>query len=337
MMSPRSYDEGDVRIRPKRSKPPRSKDRPDYSALPIAFVITVDRGRITCILDSGQQVTAMKARELGKNAVVVGDQIRLAGDVSGREGTLARAVEVMARQNYLARTVDDIGAVEKIVVSNVDQLVIVIAAANPEPRHGFVARALAVAFDQGIRPIIVITKCDLANPDEFLLPYAALDIEVIKSFIIKAKVDRAGDENSGAEELSALLKDKTSVLIGHSGVGKSTLVNRLVGSDQRATGDVNDATGRGRHTSSSAHGLRLPTGGWIIDTPGIRSFGLEHLDISRVIGSFADLAPLIANCPKLCSHNEQGCALNDIPESSDSYQRVVSLRRLLADSGQPIA
>ena len=336
MSSRRDYEEREVRIRPGRTKRPRSKDRPDYSELPTAFVTTVDRGRITCNLANGKTVTAMKARELGKNAIVVGDLIRLDGDISASPGTLARAVEVQARRNYLARTVDDVGAFEKVVAANVDQLVIVISAANPQPRHGFIARSLAVAFDQGITPIVVVTKCDLADPTEFLMPYRALDVVIIMSSILTAKSDRTASENSGVHDLAGLLSNKISVLIGHSGVGKSTMVNRLVGSDARATGNVNDATGRGRHTSSSAYALALPTGGWIIDTPGIRSFGLEHLDVSRIIGSFPDLAQVIASCPKLCSHDEPGCALNDISPDSSSYQRVASLRRLLKDSGQPI-
>jgi ribosome biogenesis GTPase len=330
-MSPRNYDESDVRIRPGRSKPPRSKDRPDYSKLPIGFVTTVDRGRITCIAN-GAEITAMKARELGKNAVVVGDQIRLDGDISGREGTLARAVEVIERKNQLARTVDDVGAFEKVVAASVDQLVIVTAAANPEPRHGFVDRSLAVAYDQGIKPILVITKCDLADPDQFLDLYRALDLQIVKCSIRKGVI-----ETVGVSEVSKLISNKISVLIGHSGVGKSTLVNRLVGSEERATGDVNLATGRGRHTSSSAYALQLPSGGWIIDTPGIRSFGLEHIDVARVISSFPDLASIIATCPKNCSHDEAECALNQITPGSAIHQRVAGLRRLLAARNQPIA
>lgn len=326
-MTPRQFDERDIRIRPKRSKP-RSKDRPDYSALPIAFVTTVDRGRITAILSSGQEITAMKARELGKNSIVVGDQIRLAGDITGSDGSLARAVEVLPRRNQLARTVDDIGAHEKVVAANVDQLIIVTATADPEPRHGFVARCLAVAYDQGITPVLVMTKCDLADPTEFLEPYRALGVKVLRT--------RRAGVIEGVTELAGQLATKKSVLIGHSGVGKSTLFNALVGNSDRSTGDVNLATGRGRHTSSSAMAVLLENGGWIIDTPGIRSFGLEHLDLSRVIGSFEDLAAVVARCPKLCSHNEAGCALNEIPSDSPSLARVASLRRLLADTGQPI-
>jgi ribosome biogenesis GTPase len=271
----------------------------------------------------------MKARELGKNSVVVGDLIRLDGDVSGAAGSLARAVEVMPRKNLLSRTVDDIGAFEKSVAANVDQLVIVVAAADPTPRHGFVDRCLVVAYDQGIEPILVITKSDLLDPAEFLQSYEALDIP---TFVLSVK---AGD----LKRLSSLrekLTGKKSVLIGHSGVGKSTLFNALLKRQSRATGDVNIATGKGRHTSSSAYALELPDGGWIFDTPGVRSFGLEHVDQSRVISAFEELAEAIINCPKNCSHLEAGCALNNIPSEGRTIKRVAGLRRILASSSQPI-
>lgn len=334
----RRYDESDARVRAPRSKPRRSKDRPDYSDSPIAFVTTVDRGRITCILQgfnsanqvsgaSGLEITAMKARELGKNAVVVGDYIRLDGDVSGAPGTLARAVEVEPRKNFLSRTVDDAGAFEKVVAANVDQLVIVIAAADPTPRLGFVDRCLVIAYDQGIEPIIVVTKCDLANPDDFLAAYGDLEVATFKTAVKQSK---------DLETLRNKLASKRSVLIGHSGVGKSTLFNALLGSEARLTGDVNLATGKGRHTSSSAYALEFEAGGWIIDTPGVRSFGLEHIDRSRVIGAFAELASMIATCPKNCSHDEASCALNSSAQDSQVSQRIAGLRRILAASSQPI-
>jgi len=268
----------------------------------------------------------MKARELGKNSVVVGDLVNLVGDTSGIEGSLARIVAVQPRRNTLSRTIDDAGAFEKTIAANIDQMVIVAASANPEPRHGFIDRCLAVAYDQGITPIIVMTKSDLIDPSGFLQTYSELEV---LTFVTQRGADLT--------PISHQLENKTSVLIGHSGVGKSTLVNALLGNEHRATGDVNDATGRGRHTSSSAISFELPNGGYIIDTPGVRSFGLEHIDRSRVISSFAELQPAIALCPKNCSHDEEMCGLNDfIAGRPELQRRVAGLRRLLAASSQPI-
>ena len=321
-VTPREYDEDDVRIRPKRSSRPRTKDRPDYSAADLARVIAVDRGRSTCLLETtGQEVTAMKARELGKKSVVVGDLVRIVGDLSGAEGTLARIVAVEQRLNVLTRTVEDDAGFERMIVSNVDQIAIVLAVANPEPRHGFVDRALVVAFDQGIKPLIVMTKCDLADPAEFLAPYKDLGIDHIA-------VQRGGD----LADLRTKLANKRTVLLGHSGVGKSTLVNALVESANRATGDVNDVTGRGRHTSSSAIALELnEKNGWIIDTPGVRSFGLAHVERSRVIGAFAEFREAIEHCPRNCSHDEPDCALNVMITDSAALARLANLRGLLRE------
>ena len=321
-MTARELDEDDVRIRPKRSSRPRTKDRPDYSSAELARIIAVDRGRSAALIeDTGTIVTAMKARELGKKSVVVGDIVRIVGDISGKVDTLARIVAVEPRINELTRTVEDDAGMERMIVANVDQIGIVLAAASPEPRHGFVDRALVVAFDQRIKPIILMTKCDLADPAEFLAPYKDLDVDSIC-------LERGGDLTDVRRELAG----KRTVLLGHSGVGKSTLVNALVESANRATGDVNDVTGRGRHTSSSAIALELDDkSGWIIDTPGVRSFGLAHVQRDRVIGAFREFADAIEHCPRNCSHDEVDCALNSMITDPGSLARLANLRGLLRE------
>jgi ribosome biogenesis GTPase len=270
----------------------------------------------------------MKARELGPKSVVVGDLVEIVGDVTGTEGTLARIVTVNERINSLSRTVDDAARVERTIVANIDQLLIVVASANPEPRRGLIDRFLVSAFHESIAPVIVVTKVDLSPIPEFIREYEALGVQI---FSTSSKAQSRKDD---VTKLLGLLDDKISVLVGHSGVGKSTLINDLVPNADRITGDVNDVTGRGRHTSSSAVALPLANGGWIIDTPGIRAFGLAHLNKERIIESFPDIFHVTQTCMPHCSHHESSCSLNawiesDADMKAERLIRVTSLRSLL--------
>lgn len=317
--------------RPRRRTRPRTKERPTYDDAVDAVVVTVDRGRLTCRLSDGEQsgeaVLAMKSRPLGRKGVVVGDRVRLVGDTTGAEGTLARIVEVADRATVLRRTADDDDPVERVLVANADQLVIVVAAADPEPRTGLVDRALVAAYDAGLEPLLCLTKTDLADPEPLLATYRPLDVPFVTT-------RRGADVTSVRDRLTG----RTSVLVGHSGVGKSTLVNALVPGADRATGEVNDVTGRGRHTSTSALMLALPDGGggggggWIVDTPGIRSFGLAHVDPADLVGAFPDLAEATDECPRGCTHTaaEPECGLDlAVEEGRLDPARVESYRRLL--------
>jgi ribosome biogenesis GTPase len=267
----------------------------------------------------------MRARELGRRGVVVGDQVALAGDTSGAPGTLARVVRVEPRTTTLRRSADDTDPVERVIVANAEQMFIVCALADPPPRPRFIDRCLVAAYDGGLRPLLCLTKADLAPADEILHAYGPLGLPhvVLGRPLTAAKLDPVRHH----------LADRISVLIGQSGVGKSTLVNTLIPDVDRAVGTVSPVTGRGRHTSSSVVALPLPGGGWIIDTPGLRGFGLGHIAPERVVRSFSDLAPGAAACPPGCGHAEPDCALDDWVRDQGSDPRLVarldSLRRLL--------
>ncbi|MCD2189154.1 MULTISPECIES: ribosome small subunit-dependent GTPase A [Actinomycetospora] len=327
-MSPRSaagrYDESDVRVRPGKGSRPRSKRRPEHADARAAMVVGVDRGRWTCAPDDEPtaRVVAMRARELGRTPVVVGDHVDLVGDTSGAEDTLARIVRVAERTSVLRRTADDTDPYERVVVANADRLVIVTALADPVPRTGFVDRCLVAAYAGGLAPVLCLTKADLADPGPFAAEYAELDLPVVVT-----RSDRDPDE------LRELLHDEVSALIGHSGVGKSTLVNALVPDAERAVGVVS-GVGKGRHTSTSAVALGLPDGGWVVDTPGVRSFGLAHISPDDVVAAFGDLATAVEDCPRGCSHlgppADPECALDPLVASGAlSSGRLDALRRVL--------
>lgn len=320
-------DEDDIRVRPgRRGSRPRTHTRPKHEDAAEGLVLTVDRGRVTCLVDD-RTVTAMKARELGRKSVVVGDRVAVVGDLSGAKDTLARIVRVQPRASVLRRTADDTDPFERVVVANADQLAVVTALADPEPRPRLIDRCLVAAYDAGLEPLLVLTKSDLASPGPLLETYAPLGVRHV--------VTSRSELNDGdaAERVRTMLTGRITAFVGHSGVGKTTLVNALVPQRQRATGVVNAVTGRGRHTTTSALALPLPgpDSGWVIDTPGVRSFGLHHVDPSRVLLAFPDLEPGTEGCPRACSHDEKDCALDQwVADGHAEPSRLYSLRRLLA-------
>jgi ribosome biogenesis GTPase len=324
----RRGDEYEAFDRPgRRSSRPRTKDRPDYADAETGMVITVDRGRYR-VLISDREVTATKARQLGRKGVIVGDQVRVVGDTSSAEGTLARIVEVAERETVLRRTADDDDPFERPIVANADQLVIATALADPPPRVGMIDRLLVAAYDAGIQPLLCLTKADLAAPDELIAQYEPLGVPIQVTY-----------PDADLDPLLDRLRGHRSVFIGHSGVGKSTLVNALIPGARRAIGEVSIATGRGRHVSSSAIALRLPDStksSWVIDTPGVRSFGLSHISRERIIAAFDDLRAIAENCPRGCRHDDAApeCALDAAVASGQlAPSRLESFRRMLG-SGQ---
>lgn len=318
-------DEDDVRVRPNpRGSKPRTKRRPTHELAQSGMVTEVHLARYQVRLESGDSVRATLAKELRRDGAVVGDRVRVVGDIGTGADALARIIAVEARQHVLRRSAEDGDSEERPIVSNADTLVMVTAAADPEPRARLIDRLLVAAYGAGMRPVLCITKCDLRSPDEFLEQFTDLGFPIVRSAGV-------GDSKA-AEELRGLLSGHTSVFVGHSGVGKSTLVNTLVPDSGRAIGRVNDTTGRGRHTSSSAIALEFG-GGWIIDTPGVRSFGLSGLTPDGILEGFEDLRTIaIDGCPRDCSHGATApdCALDEaVAKGSLQTNRLYSFRRLL--------
>lgn len=315
------YDESDVRVRPGKGSRPRSKDRPTHADAEYGMVVTKDRGRWGVVLDSGTLVNCMRARELKRVSVEVGDRVGVVGDTTGRKDTMARIVKREDRTSVLRRTADDTDPYERIIVANAELMLIVVAAADPPPRTGFVERALIAAFDGGVRPIVCMTKSDLADPAAFQREIEDLDVQIFEVGI-----------EEPIDELVAAISGRVSALIGHSGVGKSTLVNRIVPEANRETGEVS-GVGKGRHTSTQSVALPLAGGGWVIDTPGIRSFGLAHVAPERIIEVFPDLAEAAERCPRGCTHlgppADPECAWEQFDPGSPLGRRAQAVRRLL--------
>jgi ribosome biogenesis GTPase len=286
------------------------------------MVVAVDRGRYTVLIGDAY-VTAMRARELGRKGIAVGDRVSVVGDLCGADDTLARVVRIAERTTVLRRTADDSDPIERVIVANADQLVIVASLADPEPSYGFIDRCLVAALSAGLEPLLCLTKSDLAAPDATLERYSELSVPAVVTH-------RGGPLDKLLDRLSG----QVSVLVGHSGVGKSTLINALVPSADRAIGVVS-AIGKGRHTSTSAVALPLPDdqGGWVIDTPGLRSFGLAHVTADDLLWAFPDLEDGANQCPPGCEHLSAaaGCRLDEwVAAGHSSVERLEAFRRLLA-------
>jgi ribosome biogenesis GTPase len=307
------YEGYEPRVRPSKSgSKPRSKNRPQHEDAQQGLVIAVDRGRYRVILeentDNERLLTCTRARELRSQAIVTGDIVDAVGDTTGAEGSLARIVRIHPRTTVLRRSADDSDTFERIIVANADQLLMV------------------AALDAGITPILCITKTDLASGEELRRYVHDAGVQVVER----------SPEQPARDDLVALLKNHITVAVGHSGVGKSTLVNDVVPGADRAVGDVNDVTGRGRHTSSSSQALRIPEGGWVIDTPGVRSFGLGHVSKASIVEGFPELLHFTLECPKGCTHLEDSSecflvqALAQGTLSEQETARAHSLQRLMA-------
>ncbi|RBP66323.1 ribosome biogenesis GTPase [Brevibacterium sanguinis] len=347
----RIYRDEDYRPRPnRRGSRPRTKNRPSHDTALEGLVTAVDRGRYRVVLGDGtgtfpsddasgrapegspRTVTAVRASHLRRDAVVPGDIVKVIGDTSGAPGSLARLVAITDRRTLLRRSADDTDPTERVIVANVEVMGIVTATADPEPSFGLIDRTMVAAIDAGITPLLIVTKTDLAPADEIAERFRATGVEIVSSGL-------QADGSLTDAEVYERLRGRMSVLVGHSGVGKSTLMNALVPAANRATGVVNDVTGRGRHTSSSAVCLPLTGGGWLVDTPGVRSFGLAHVDRDSLLAAFPELIDATLDCPRGCTHlaDSPGCRLDDWVADGHAgpggVSRLESLRRLLSNTG----
>ena len=205
----------------------------------------------------------------------------------------------------------------KPVAANIEQVFIVICNSPATPAN-LIDRYLVAAHTSDLTPILVLNKCDLLAGDteylELLAYYEQLGYQSLKYSVI---------DNTGIDELNAMLKDKSSIFVGQSGVGKSSMLQTLLPDVNIRIGEISDATGKGKHTTTNANLFHLPNGGDLIDSPGIREFGLWHVKKEQILACFSEFDDIAHLCKfRNCQHeHEPGCAVLEFIEQNPQCQR----------------
>lgn len=291
------------------------------------------RGLVICRYAKHFEVEALEGDDQGTihhcvsrtnlGNIVAGDQVvwRAGADQSG-------VIESRLERSSLLERPDNFGRL-KPVAANIDQMLIVISP-EPSPQPNLIDRYLVAAELMHIRPVLVLNKADLLNEynsdlfAELLGLYRELGYETCLVVSSRHQSPQLGD-------LPALINERTSIVVGQSGVGKSSLINTLLPGAKLAVGALSSATGEGTHTTTQAKLFHLPTGGQLIDSPGIRDFSLWHIDVEQLQLGFVEIAQQLGHCRfRDCSHEtEPGCAIQNAVDSGlidetrfDSYERI---------------
>jgi ribosome biogenesis GTPase len=290
-------------------------------------IISVDASGVLVDLDGAPVFCRMRGRfyedlKGQKGPVAPGDRVL----VSHGADEEAVVEEIEPRTSRLSRVSAD-GESEQVLAANVDRLAIIVATKNPPLRPGLIDRLVVAAKNQGIEPLVVVNKVDLgrgALAEEVRETYRELGYPVVFT---------SATGGIGLDELAAELRDRTTVLSGHSGVGKSSLLNALMPDLDLRVAAVSRQTTKGRHTTTRATLLPLRDGGYVIDTPGIRAFGLFDVTRADLDIFFAEFEPYIERCRFYnCTHShEPRCAVRaGVEAGAVSRARYAAYLRILA-------
>jgi ribosome biogenesis GTPase len=261
------------------------------------------------------------------NPVAVGDIV----DFEWSDEKLGIIVKIHERRNCIMRKSINLSKETHIIASNIDQAVFLFTTRNPETTTVFLDRFLAAAESYSIPTIIIFNKTDIYRPEEFdhiaeiMATYDQIGYKIITASVEKSK---------NLDLIASVLKDKTSVIAGHSGVGKTSLINALAPGLNLKTSIISESHQSGKHTTTFARMLQLPFGGYIIDTPGIRGFGLVKLKKEEIYHYFPEIFEASHNCRyQNCTHiNEPGCAVKaDVEEGNIALSRYKSYLNIFFD------
>lgn len=264
------------------------------------------------------------------NPVAVGDRVSI---VKNQEGT-AFIREIEDRRNYIVRKSPNLSKQSHIIAANVDQAVLIVTVCHPVTSTTFIDRFLASAEAYRVPVVLVFNKTDLLDEDDLRLQGMMVDLyEGIGYTCLQA----SAETGMGIDTLKELIRDKVSVFSGNSGVGKSTLLNKLIPGLQLRTAEISEAHDTGTHTTTFSEMLRLPEGGWAIDTPGIKGFGSFDMQPQEICGYFREIFHFSKDCRfGNCTHtHEPGCAvLKALDEHYIAASRYLSYVGMLADKDE---
>ncbi len=278
-----------------------------------------------CIIEHGSELLRCKIRK-SAGKVVCGDFVE-ASDIDANSPLITR---IETRENYFPR-VDQNGR-QRIVAANLNRIIIVVAP-FPEPTRDLINRYLVAAHSVQIPAVLCINKVDLVDQDKqeswdaLAASYHALGYPVVRA---------SAKDPANIDELTELVATGTSIFVGQSGVGKSSLVNRLLPSLDLQTQSLSDSTGKGRHTTTASRLYRTPEGGGIVDSPGVWEYGIWDMEIAQVESGFVEFAPYAQQCKFAnCTHiHEPKCAVEQAANEGEiamnrleSYRRIVRVMR----------
>ena len=289
-------------------------------------VLTDDGQLIDCKIKGNFRLKGIRST----NPVAVGDRVQI---VPNNEGT-AFITEIEDRRNYIIRKSINLSKQSHIIAANVDQAILVVTVANPQTSTTFIDRFLASAEAYRVPVILVFNKTDLLDEDMHRYQEAMINLYQTIGYECYQISAETGD---GVEALRPLLKDKITLLSGNSGVGKSTLINRLVPDANLRTSEISDAHNTGQHTTTFSEMIPLspitqhPTPGFLIDTPGIKGFGTFDMEPEELTSYFKEIFHFSQDCRfSNCTHtHEPGCAvlkaLEDHYIAESRYQSYLSM------------